>query len=43
MKKFLDINFLEGRDAPTAASMFDRVNNLFERYNMQLTFIALDI
>ena len=43
MKKFFDINFLEGTDAPTAANMFDSVNNLFERYNMQLTFIALDI
>ena len=43
MKKFFDINFLEGTDAPTAASMFDSVNNLFERYNMQLTFITLDI
>ena len=43
MKKFFDINFLEGTDASTAASMFDGVNNLFERYNMQLTFIALDI
>ena len=43
MKKFFDINFLEGTDAPSAASMFDSVTNLFERYNMQLTFIALDI
>ena len=43
MKKFFDMNFLEGTDAPTAASMFDSMNNLFERSNMQLTFIALDI
>ena len=43
MKKFFDINFLEGTDASTAASMFDGVNNLFERYNVQLKFIALDI
>ena len=34
MKKFFDMNFLEGADAPTAASMFDSVNSLFERYNI---------
>ena len=34
MKKFFDMNFLEGTDAPTAASMFDSVNSLFERYNI---------
>ena len=43
MKKFFDMNFLKETDAPAAASMFDNVTNLFERYNMQLTFIALDI
>ena len=26
MKKFFDMNFPEGRDAPTAASMFDSVS-----------------
>ena len=35
MKKFFDMNFLEGTDAPTAASMFDSVNNLFEQHNIQ--------
>ena len=35
MKKFFDMNFLERTDAPTAVSMFDSVNNLFERYNIQ--------
>ena len=35
MKTFFDMNFLEGTDAPTAASMFYSVNNLFERYNIQ--------
>ena len=35
MKKFFDKNFLEWRDVPTAASMFDSVNTLFERYNVQ--------
>ena len=35
MKKFFDMNFLEGRGAPTAANMFDSMNNLFERYNVQ--------
>ena len=35
MKKFFDMNFPEGRDAPTAVNMFDSVNNLFERYNVQ--------
>ena len=33
MKKLFDKKFLEGRDV-TAASMFDSVNNLFERYNV---------
>ena len=35
MKKFFDMNFLERTDAPTVTSMFDSVNNLFERYNIQ--------
>ena len=35
MKKFFDMNFLKGTDAPTAVSMFDSVNNLFERFNIQ--------
>ena len=35
MKKFFDMNFVEGTDAPTAANMFDSVNSLFERYNIQ--------
>ena len=35
MTKFFDMNLLEGTDASTAASMFDRVSNLFERYNIQ--------
>ena len=29
------MNFLEGTDAPTAASMLNSLNNLFERYNIQ--------
>ena len=29
------MNLLEETDASTAASMFDSVNNLFERYNIQ--------
>ena len=29
------MNFLQGTDAPTAASTFDSVSNLFERYNIQ--------
>ena len=33
--RFFDMNLLEGTDASTAASMFDSVNNLFERYNIQ--------
>ena len=32
---FFDVNLLEETDASTAASMFDSVNNLFERYNIQ--------
>ena len=35
MKKLFIMNFLEGKDAPTAANRFDSVNNLFERYNVQ--------
>ena len=35
MKKLIDMNFLERTDAPTAASMFNSLNNLFERYNIQ--------
>ena len=35
MKKLFDMNFLEGTDAPTAASMLNSLNNLFERYNIQ--------
>ena len=35
MKKFFDMNFLKRTDAPTAVSMFDSVNNLFERFNIQ--------
>ena len=35
MTKFFAMNFLEGTDAPTATSMFDSVNNLFELCNIQ--------
>ena len=35
MKKLFGMNFLERTDAPTAVSMFDSMNNLFERYNIQ--------
>ena len=34
MSKFFDMDLL-GTDAFTAASMFDSVNNLFDRYNIQ--------
>ena len=34
MTKFFDMDLL-GTDASTAASMFDSVNNLFDRYNIQ--------
>ena len=35
MTKSFHMYLLEGTDASTAASTFDRVNNLFERYNIQ--------
>ena len=35
IKKFFDMNFLEGTDAPTAWGLFDSVNNLFEWCNIQ--------
>ena len=35
MTKFFDMNLLEWADVSTAASLFDSVNNLFERHNIQ--------
>ena len=45
MTKFLDINLLEGRDACTADAMFQSVNELLERNNLDWDYcvaIGLD-
>ena len=40
MAKFLDMNKTEGKNTSTAAAIFQRVDNLFLKFNLQWQYIT---
>ena len=40
MAKFLDVNVMEGKDTSIAAAMFNSVDYLFSKFNLQWQYIT---